>query len=243
MADAKKPTLSQLLRKQYERLKETRDAVTLSEIAESVGFTQSYMTALHRGQADRAVAKWPGEKAYAFLLAHRFTTQEARLIAEQHNLDNLVTHLDFVAAGAWRGVKEGGPQVRYLGSVSAGAFGTSFATDDSELVDIPSHVLRHHDPADVFALDITGDSMVSEEARSSLPPGARAYFHRRQRPEPGKIVVARLERHDISVIKVYKPGTDFVTLWSLNREHRRIVIDAENPASLEGVLLGLSLAV
>jgi SOS-response transcriptional repressor LexA len=103
-------------------------------------------------------------------------------------------------------------------------------------------VLRHHDASDIFALDISGDSMVSDDARSSLPDLSRAYFHRRLRPNPGQVICARLENEDMSVVKLYRPGEEFTTLESINRKHRPIVLDAEHPAQVEGVLIGMSAA-
>ncbi len=238
--------LSALLRAKYLDAKETDD-LTLMGITEKVinpatgePISQGYLTSLHQGVADRAVPKWDGERGHAFLLAHMFTTAEIREIAEQFKLTNVLKYLGYGGSGVPVRVREGGPEVRFLGAVSAGRFGEAFSDDEGKYVDIPSHILRHHETADIFAVDITGDSMVSEDARGAMPEGARAYFHHRLRPSPGQIVCCRLENEDLSVIKVFKRNGEFVSLESLNRKHRPIVIDEDNPARVEGVLIGIS---
>ena len=132
--------------------------------------------------------------------------------------------------------------MRLLGTVSAGHFGDAFADDQPEPVDIPAHILKNHDPSDVFALDGAGDSMLCDDAARSIPPGTRVYFHHRMRPHVGQIVCVRLQDDDISVIKVYRPGENFVTLMSHNKAHRPIVIDEHTPATIEGVRIGISAA-
>jgi SOS-response transcriptional repressor LexA len=235
-------TLAQFLRARYVEALETADRFTLQEVATAAGYSQAYITQLHAGSADTAVPKWPGEKAVAFLRAHRFTTTEIRAAAERFDLGNILMYLDYVRVSVPLRVKEGSAKVRFLGSVSAGRFGTAFVDDEGEYVDVPAHVLRHHDVADIFALDVTGDSMVTDDARGAIPPGARAYFHARLRPSPGQVVCCRLTASDdLSVIKVYRPGQEFTTLESINRKHRPIVVDADNPAKLEGVLIGVSI--
>jgi SOS-response transcriptional repressor LexA len=233
--------LSELLRKQYLDLKDTADRVTLNEVARRIGFSQSYVTGLMQGAADRAVAKWAGEKAFQLFAAFKFTTSEVREIAVAHSLDNVLTHLDLQRVGRAVGVRVGGDRVKFLGSVSAGRFGAAFADDNGDTVTIPEQILRHHDVSDIFALEIDGDSMASDEARGRIPPGAIAYFHARLRPSPGQIVCCRLEADDTSVIKVYQPSEKFATLESLNRKHRPIVVDDSNPASIEGVLIGVTI--
>ncbi len=235
-------TLAQFLRARYTAALETADRFTLQEVARLTGYSQAYITQLHAGSADTAVPKWPGERAVAFLQAHKLTTTEIRETAERYGLGNVTMYLDYVRASVPLRVKEGSPKVKFLGAVSAGRFGAGFADDEGEYVDIPAHVLRHHDAADIFALDVVGDSMISDDARGAIPPGSRAYFHSLLRPSPGQIVCCRLmARDDLSVVKVYKPGLEFTTLGSLNRKHRPIVVDEDNPATLEGVLIGVSI--
>lgn len=233
--------LSKLLRAKYEDARDTPESFTLQEVATAAGFSQAYITQLHAGSANRAVAKWQGPQAFSFLRAHRFTTDEVRMIADRHDLQNVLMYLEHMNSSQPMRVKEGGRRVRFLGSVSAGRFGDAFVDDEGSYVDIPTTVLRHYDAADVFALDIVGDSMLSDDARGRIPPGSRAFFHALLRPSVGQIVCARLERDDTSVIKVYRPSETFSTLESLNRKHRPIVVDKDNPAVIEGVLIGVAI--
>lgn len=238
---ARYTSLAKLLRDRYLEVKDSdQDPYTLHDLAESIGISQAYVSTLHAGTADRAVPKWPGDRVYTFLMAHRFTTQELREIAERFELKQLLAYLEASGRPMGMRVARGALEVRFLGAVSAGRFGAAFADDEGEYVDIPANILRHHDPSDIFALDVVGDSMISEETRGSMPQGSRAFFHHRLRPEPGQIVCARLERDDMSVIKVFKYNGGFVTLESLNRKHRPIVIDTDNPAVVEGVLIGVT---
>jgi SOS-response transcriptional repressor LexA len=233
-------TLAEFLHDRFKELSEDRDPLRQSDIATAVGFTDSYIGLLHKGRANSAVGKWLGSVAVRFLMAYRFTTQEVRAIAERFGLNNVIEHYDLKDANTPRRVKEGGRKVRFLGIVSAGQFGSAFVDDEVVYEDVPSHVLRHHDPADVFALDVLGDSMVSDDARASVPQGSRVYFHSLLRPNPGDLICVRLEEHDISVLKRYQPGEQFTTLTSFNEKHRPIVVDKETPARIEGVMIGFS---
>lgn len=242
------PTLADLLKDQHRRLKEEDNPVTHAEIAaqtlsdEGEPITDAYVGILQRGRADSAVGKWGGRQAYSFLAAYRFTTQEIKEIAQRFKLRNVLDYLELRQAGTPHRVKGGGPAVRLLGTVSAGHFGDAFADDQPEPVDIPAHILRNHDPSDVFALDVAGDSMLCDDAARSIPPGTRVYFHSRLRPNVGQIVCVRLHNEDMSVIKIYRPGAHFVTLMSHNKAHRPIVIDENTPAKIEGVRIGISAA-
>ncbi len=241
-------TLAELLKDQHRRLKEEDNPVTHAEIASQTlsddgePITDAYVGILQRGRADTAVAKWGGAQAYSFLAAYRLTTQEIKEVAQRFKLRNVLDYLQLRQAGTPHRVKGGGPSVRLMGTVSAGRFGDAFADDELMHVDIPAHVLKHHDPSDVFALDVSGDSMLCDDAARSIPQGTRVYFHSRLRPNVGQVVCVRLEQEDISVIKLYRPGSNFVTLMSHNKAHRPIVIDENTPAKIEGVKIGLSAA-
>lgn len=241
-------TLANVLKEQHKRLREEDRPVTQLEIAEQTlndddtPITDAYVGLLQRGRADAAIPKWSGRQTYSLLTAYRFTTQEIKEIADRFKLRNLLDYLALRQANTPHPVKGGGPSVRLLGTVSAGHFGEAFADDAHEPVDIPAHVLRRHDPADVFALDVSGESMLCDDAARSIPPGTRVYFHSRLRPNLGQIVCVRLEREDMSVIKVYRPGEHFVTLMSHNKAHRPIVLDENTPARIEGVRIGISAA-
>lgn len=227
--------LSAFLRQRYEQLKDTPDRVTQAELAKTVNCSDAYVGLLHKVRGS-AIYKWQGQDAFRFIQAHKFTTSEVRDIATRFELRNVLSYLQMRDASAQKPVKAGGKKVRFLGVVSAGRSGST-VNDEHEPVDVPDFILRHHDPADVFALDVTGDSMMSDTAIESIPAGSRAFFHSLLRPEPGDIICAYLESEDMSVVKEYRPDNGFTTLHSLNGKHRPIIVDAGNPARLEGVLL------
>lgn len=88
-------------------------------------------------------------------------------------------------------------------------------------------------------MEVTGDSMVSEDARLTIPPGSVVVVHESLQPRPGAVVVAWLEDEDLGVLKVYKRhGDGAVWLLSHNTEHPPILVSDETPASIRGVMIG-----
>lgn len=126
--------------------------------------------------------------------------------------------------------------VRFLGSVSAGFDGAGIATPVSFL-GVADFFLKNHNADDVYALEVTGDSMLADDVRHDVPPGSIVLIHERLQPIPGQIVVAWLENEDVGVLKVYREENGEVWLVSHNAEHPPVKIDADTPASLRGVMI------
>lgn len=127
--------------------------------------------------------------------------------------------------------------IRFLGSVSAGLTGDGVAMPIDWLT-VSDRFLGGHHPDDLYALEVTGDSMVSEDARWTIPPGSIVLVHENLVPRPGNVVVAWLDDEDLGVLKVYKPADGMVWLLSRNPDHPAIPVSEETPASIRGVMIG-----
>lgn len=132
-----------------------------------------------------------------------------------------------------------GIAVRHAGSVSAGLKNVSAAIEDTYLVEIPRNIARNYNREDIFVLDVEGDSMVSQDVRTTIPPGASVVFHRTLEPKPGQVIVCWLEAYDIGVLKVAKTDdTEHLVLESYNREYAPIIVNKDNPAIWQGTMIG-----
>lgn len=128
--------------------------------------------------------------------------------------------------------------VRHGGTVSAGLSNIVSATDDIVWVEIPRSIVRNYKREDLFVLDVEGDSMVSEDVKTRIPPGASVVFHRTLQPKPGQAIVCWLERHDIGVLKVARQEEAHTVLYSHNDQLEPIVISKDNPALWQGTVVG-----
>ena len=126
--------------------------------------------------------------------------------------------------------------VRFLGSVSAGLNGDGVSLPVDYLA-VADFFLKNYDSDDVYALEVTGDSMVSDDVRRAVPPGSIILVHERLQPLPGQVVVAWLEDQDIGVLKVYEQQDGDVWLVSHNSEHPPIRVDGDTPATVRGVMI------
>ena len=129
-----------------------------------------------------------------------------------------------------------GPTVRLLGVVSAGT-ATGSMVEDLGRVNVPDAIADRFRLGEIFALEVAGDSMTCEDAHKNIPEGSTAFFHSKLRPEMGDIIVCRITDPEISILKVYRPGEDYVVLESYNQQHKPIVLTGENECRLEGVYL------
>lgn len=132
----------------------------------------------------------------------------------------------------------GAHPVRFVGSVSAGLTGDGIAMP-IDWIHVADQFLGDHRARDLFALEVTGDSMVSEDTRLTIPPGSIVIVHEHLQPRPGSVVVAWLDDQDLGVLKVYKrQGDGAVWLLSHNSEHEPIKVSDETPATIRGVMIG-----
>lgn len=126
--------------------------------------------------------------------------------------------------------------VRFLGTVSAGVTGSGVA-GPVDYLGVADYFLGTYRPEDLYLLEVTGDSMVSEDARKWVPPGSIIIVHEHLQPQPGQIVVAWLEDEDMGVLKVFEERDGETWLMSYNASHSPIHISDETPALLRGVMV------
>lgn len=127
--------------------------------------------------------------------------------------------------------------VRFLGTVSAGLTGDGVAMP-IDWLSVSDYFIGGYKPEDLYALEVTGDSMVSEEARRRVPPGSIILVHERLAPEPGQLVVVWLEQQDIGVLKEYRQDDDGTWLLSRNPDYAPIYVNEGNPGLMRGVMIG-----
>lgn len=128
--------------------------------------------------------------------------------------------------------------VRHGGTVGAGLSNIVSADDDIVWVEIPRNIARNYNREDLFVLDVEGDSMVSEDVKATIPPGASVVFHRTLEPKPGQAVVCWLESREIGVLKVARKEEGHTVLYSHNNEHEPIIVNKDNPAIWQGTVVG-----
>jgi phage repressor protein C with HTH and peptisase S24 domain len=131
-----------------------------------------------------------------------------------------------------------GMLVRHGGTVSAGLSNIVSATDDVLWVEIPRNIARNYNREDLFVLDVEGDSMLAEDVKIRIPPGASVVFHKTLEPKPGQTIVCWLERRDMGVLKVARKEESHTVLYSHNNEHEPIIVNKDNPAIWQGTVVG-----
>jgi SOS-response transcriptional repressor LexA len=189
---------------------------------------QTTVSALERGEFE--IGKMSALKTAALLEALEWTPLEFEEC----------TGISAAAVEAYyRGgmaVTDEGPRVVYLGEVSAGN-GNSSA--DMKMVSVPTWIAERYDLRDVFAMTVSGTSMVCEQVENTIPEGSLVYFHARLKPHPGEVVCCYLQHQDMQVVKIYKPERKYTILESYNVEMRDkpITIDEGEPGVLKGVYL------
>lgn len=126
--------------------------------------------------------------------------------------------------------------VRFLGSVSAGVTADGVA-GPVDYLGVSDYFLQRYRPEDLYLLEVTGDSMLSENARQYVPAGSIIIVHEHLQPMPGQVVVAWLQREDMGVLKVYEEKDGDTWLMSYNAKHPPIHVSEDEPAMLRGVMV------
>lgn len=203
-----------------------------ADIAKAIGQSQSQVSKFERGLIDvySANADW----LYGLMVAYGLTRAEIDRAIEDFELRKVREYL--VRKDRMLSTKEG-PKVQHLGIVNAGMIGVSEFDTTGRAVTVPDEIAAKYDLSDVFAVDVTGDSMVSDDVRESIPAGSRVFFHHRLNPTAGEVVCVYLVDDDHSVIKKYEPNRDFVLLRSHNDKHEPIVLRPGTEVILQGVYL------
>lgn len=116
------------------------------------------------------------------------------------------------------GSREYEPSLRVpvLGTVSAGLREVRVIdAEDHMLLDPSLPGLRGRPSANLVALRVNGDSMVSEGARGNIRPGWHVIVELGAVPQNGDTVVGWLPEHDAAVVKQYREEPDTI-LRSVN---------------------------
>jgi repressor LexA len=122
-------------------------------------------------------------------------------------------------------------EVPLLGRIAAGA--PVEVADDSETIGIPRFLLGRVRPSRVYALRVTGDSMIDEH----ICDGDIALIENRTEARDGEIVVALVEGARATLKRIYRMGTE-VELRPANAQHAPIRLHASKVTG-QGIFRGL----
>lgn len=224
--------LGRMLNERREDFRGTAREVQQADVAFAIRQSQSQVSKIERGLVD--LTTWRPEVLYDLFLAYKFAPGEMLELASEYGLERLEAYINDRAK--LYNVREG-MRVRYVGAVAAGRVGSSFAGGELEPVSVPDVIAARYRLEDIFAATVSGQSMISDDARSCIPPDSLVYFHSKLHPEPGEIVCVYLPQEDHSVIKRWQPEQGYAILRSHNNEHLPIVLQGEDEAILQGVYL------
>jgi repressor LexA len=130
-------------------------------------------------------------------------------------------------------------QIRFGGPVTAGFNGWG-GSDMHEYIEIPEMILAGYKAEDCFALIVEGDSMMCEDIQKAIPEGSIAVFHEHLDPDPNEIICAYLEHPEegpMRVLKKHRVEGGWVTLNSLNRKVKPLIVDETMNSRRLGVFL------
>ena len=116
-------------------------------------------------------------------------------------------------------------EIPLMGAIAAGSPIAAIRT--SETIDIPRSMMGR----DVFALKVSGDSMVDD----GILDGDYVVIQRTDKPKNGDIVVALLEEDNVTLKRFYKEKGR-IRLQPANPKYRPIYTDK---ASIQGKVLGV----
>ena len=122
-------------------------------------------------------------------------------------------------------------EVPLLGRIAAGA--PIDVSDDRETITVPRFLLGRVRPTRVYALRVTGDSMIDEH----ICDGDIALIENRTEARDGEIVVALVEGAKATLKRLYRFGTE-VELRPANAQHAPIRMHASKVA-VQGIFRGL----
>lgn len=122
-------------------------------------------------------------------------------------------------------------EVPLLGRVAAGQ--PLDTVTDSETISVPRFMLGRSRPAQVYALRVTGDSMIDEH----ICDGDIALIENRTEARNGEIVVALVDGQRATLKRLQRAGTE-VELRPANSNHEPIRLHASR-VSVQGIFRGL----
>src|SRR5918998_4568615 len=122
-------------------------------------------------------------------------------------------------------------EVPLLGRVAAGQ--PLDTVTDTETISVPRFMLGRSRPAQVYALRVTGDSMIDEH----ICDGDIALIENRTEARNGEIVVALVDGQRATLKRLQRAGTE-VELLPANAQHAPIRLHASKVA-VQGIFRGL----
>ncbi len=131
--------------------------------------------------------------------------------------------------------------IRYLGDVAGGLFGSGQNVDDPKLIEVPRFFIGTYNPADLFCLSVSGNSMASPDAKRSIPEGSLVLVHSKLERQSGRVVVCYLLDEGIGVIKTWQEAEDGTWLTSYNPDQKAyapIALTKSTRARFCGVVIG-----
>jgi SOS-response transcriptional repressor LexA len=129
-------------------------------------------------------------------------------------------------------------EVEFWGTVSAGNGHSRSAP--LGMIRWEKDIVRKYRRYGLYALEVNGTSMYSEDMPYSIPPGAKVLIARDLEPRPTDVVVVWLPergRHGEGVLKTWRSEDDHVVLKSWNPSVAPIVVGPEEPHHLQGVVV------
>jgi repressor LexA len=176
----------------------------------------------------REICEHFGFSSYGTAYKHLRLLREKGLIERTpHQRRGMVLTSEAAEEGATAG--DAMPEIPFLGRIAAGQ--PIEALPGDETLAVPSHLLRSG-PPDHYVLQVDGQSMIDE----GVLDGDFVIVRRRERAEPGEMVVALIEGD--ATLKRYYPEGRRVRLQPANAAMEPIWIEAER-LQIQGIVVGL----
>lgn len=175
----------------------------------------------HREICDRF-----GYSSYGTVYKHLKLLQEKGFLRREWNQKRGIEVVD-------RDGGAGDVELPFYGRIAAGR--PIEALPGSETVEVPPHLLGGRRPAaaDHYVLEVVGDSMIDE----GIHEGDLVVVQRRERADPGEMVVA-LVGGDEATLKRFYPEGETVRLQPANRNLEPLRVPAGD-VQVQGIVVGL----
>ena len=108
------------------------------------------------------------------------------------------------------------------------------AIENAEPIIVPRFLLGRVRPERVYALRVTGDSMIDEQIRD----GDFVVVEDRKTADNGEMVIALLRGSDVTLKKFYRDPGGMVRLQPANAAMQPIFVDPEQ-VQIQGVVVGV----
>lgn len=227
--------LGRQLGERREDAKGTHRKQSQREVGDKIGLSQTSISNIENGHKDPELAAWRPVDLYDLFQAYGLAPSEMLEWAQEYHLDAFQQYL--TDRTRMYGVDKAGGHVRFAGVIGAGRIGESWAEDEIAFRTCPDHIASKYRLEDIFAVEVSGGSMISDSARDHIPPSSVVFFHTKLQPEPGEIVCVYLPKQDHTVIKRFETNGQYTVLRSHNDQHAPIVIGEDENAHLQGVYL------